>query len=469
MRSYNHRLAYGAWINDVRNEPLPLQGWPAPQFDDECVDSLIRSLEVQGAAGYTQFALWGLFSTYGYPPDVPSVLDDDRRRRLKRLFKAAERVGMKIMLGMGVLTWGYDEILKANESLRGYSVGDDGKRIMSSHAMCGSKEESWGYVFKILDFALSEFDFGGVHLESADQGWCGCPECAGKDGTVGYNCRLNVRCSDYIKDKWPDKVVTATDINWTTTSFNEEEKSHIIELSKHVDAFMDQPVNNVKKSEKREFIKKLHCDYAGTTLNFYPSVRLDRLSYFLPYPKRASTQVKSNYEDGERSALIYNAPINNPGTEVSIAVVGRMLSDVDREIDDTLAEVIELYYKPKTAQSRDKLADIIVQAEDAYFNQFAGRIQRAIKYWKIDPKAFEGKDDLDSYFMLDSLFATSPGPASFLKEPVLDAQGRAEYKKGLISVLENLSAIEDDFEDNGRIEGITSAVMITLTILNTIG
>jgi len=29
-QGYTYRVAFGAWINDMRNEPLPLQNWPAP-------------------------------------------------------------------------------------------------------------------------------------------------------------------------------------------------------------------------------------------------------------------------------------------------------------------------------------------------------------------------------------------------------------------------------------------------------
>ena len=36
--AYRYRIAFGAWINDMRRRPLPLENWPAPQFDDETVE-----------------------------------------------------------------------------------------------------------------------------------------------------------------------------------------------------------------------------------------------------------------------------------------------------------------------------------------------------------------------------------------------------------------------------------------------
>ena len=38
-------------------------------------------------------------------------------------------------------------------------------------------------------------------------GCCWCAQCAGKDGVVGYNARINRKTADYIKQKWPDKIV----------------------------------------------------------------------------------------------------------------------------------------------------------------------------------------------------------------------------------------------------------------------
>ena len=48
--SYPYRIAFGAWINDLRMTPLPLENWPAPQFDDEAVASAIRAMDVQAQA-----------------------------------------------------------------------------------------------------------------------------------------------------------------------------------------------------------------------------------------------------------------------------------------------------------------------------------------------------------------------------------------------------------------------------------
>jgi len=39
-------------------------------------------------------------------------------------------------------------------------------------------KKSWAYIEKLLDIMFARHDFGAVHLESADLGYCSCPECA---------------------------------------------------------------------------------------------------------------------------------------------------------------------------------------------------------------------------------------------------------------------------------------------------
>jgi hypothetical protein len=70
---YKYRIAFGCWINDMRSQALPLQRWPAPHLDEITVSSIIAAMDVQSRAGFNYLDAWGLFATYGYPPDIASV------------------------------------------------------------------------------------------------------------------------------------------------------------------------------------------------------------------------------------------------------------------------------------------------------------------------------------------------------------------------------------------------------------
>ncbi len=302
--AYPHRIAFGCWIGDMRNSPLPLEKWPAPQLDEEAVTSFIRAMEVQSRAGFNYLDAWGLFATYGYPPDIVSAFHDPQRRpQVKQLLQAAAQRGLKYLFGMGLLSWGYDAIIQADPTVQGHSA--TGQPL--DHVMCGAQEKSWSYVEKILDTALSEYDFAGVHLESADLGWCDCPECGGKYGRVGYNVRMNIRAADYIRRKWPDKIITCIPINWVPLDqrrhFTDAELEQILELGQHVDCFMDQGWTGlfVPDDKRQAFIQRLQCAY-GTSAGLwvYHCVRWDRASYFLPYPRRTNAAIKQHFADGAR-------------------------------------------------------------------------------------------------------------------------------------------------------------------------
>jgi hypothetical protein len=467
QHAYRYRIAFGAWINDMRNEPLPLQDWPAPQLDDETISSTVAAMDVQSEAGFNMLDVWGLFATKSYPTDIDSAFDDPQRLKgVRRLLAEAERRKMGVFFGMGLMSWGYTDIIRKEPEV----AGRDRSGHPLPNAMCGAKDKSWQYVQKVLDRALNGFPFVGVHLESADMGWCDCPQCGGKDGTVGYNIRLNIRAADYIKDRWPGKIVTCIPINWLNGTgqryFNEQDKTRLIELSKHIDCFMDQGWRGhyIADSERADFIKRMHCCY-GTSgdVHLYPSVRWDRSSYFLPYANRTGKAIKRDYAEGARACLFYQGPVVSPSTEVNIAVGGRLLSDTTRNVEDTLAEVIQRYYRPAGPGPHDKLVKLFLRAEEAYCGQWDAQAflaQRGSNTpWCGPPGEF---------YLNEALFGDSPGPPTFLMEPYLSAEGRRRYRTELMSLLRDLASIEGRFDDGGRIQRIRRGMIITLNLIDTI-
>jgi hypothetical protein len=456
---YRYRVAFGAWINDMRLTPLPLENWPAPQFDEVAVESVIRAMDVQGSAGFNLLDVWGLFATYGWPADIVSAVDQERRRRIERLIQAAKARGMNIALGLGTYSWGYDHIIAADPEVRGRNA--DG--TPHPHALCDAHPRAFEYVRKIIDFTLGNFDFGAVHLESCDLGCCMCPHCAGRDGVVAYNVRINQKTADYIKQKWPDKTVYVITINWVPPGkhFNAAEKASVIELSRQVDCIFDQGHTgyHVAPAERREFIQGLQCAY-GTSggLWLYPDARWERDSYFLPYVRRSGEAIREQFKEGVRGCMFYQGPVNNPGQELMIAVGGRLLRDASRTVDEVLDEVLTKYYQPKTPGAIAGLKRLIQTAEESYFSGWSA--DRFQKGWGIP---------LPGEFKLDQrLFGTSPGPATYLKEPCLDAAGRKEYRKGLKSILTDLPQLERLCDDGGRLARIQRSAIITLNLLNTV-
>lgn len=53
-------------------------------------------------------------------------------------------------------------------------------------------------------------------------------------------------------------------------------------------------------------------------------------------------------------------------------------------------------------------------------------------------------------------------------EPFLDTEGRLKYKQGLISVFKDISALESELNDRGRITRIKHGISETLVDINNI-
>jgi hypothetical protein len=254
-------------------------------------------------------------------------------------------------------------------------------------------------------------------------------------------------------------------INWVPWRLNEagvqqkaspDELAQIIQLSEHVDIFMDQ--GHRGRIVEWSDVPRLHCAY-GTSggLWVYHGARQDRLSYFLPYPMRAAQHLREHHGHGARACLYYQGPMINPAVEVNSAVAGRVMRDVGRDAREVLEEVIAVYYQPRSTEACRRLAGVYVAAEEAYFGQW-------------DPARFAQQQRLEmpGEFTLGALFNTSPDPAAFLVEPFLDAAGRAACKAGLRTALAELVPIAGEFGDGGRIERMTRCMTVMLHLLNTV-
>ncbi len=460
--AFQYRIAFGCWINDMRNSALPLQQWPAPQCDEHTVEGVLRTLDVISEAGYQFLDTFGLYATGEYPPDIVSAFqDEERNRNLDTLFRAAEDRGIRISLPLGLMTWGYDRIIAEDPTVRGV----DGEGNPHAHAMCGAKEKSWSYVEKLIDTMFARHSFGAVHLESADLGYCMCPECTGQYGVVGYNARLNARAADYIKSKHPDVVVYTCPISWAPFTVDEngrqpklsgDDRDHIIELSRHIDIFMDQ--GHRGRLLAWEDVPQLECAY-GTSggLWVYHGSRQDRLSYFLPYPLRAANHLKDHHAHGTRACLYYQGPMVNPAVEINSAVAGYMMCDPGRDPREALEEAIEVHYRPHSAEVRQRLADVFLSVEEAYFGQ-----------WREESFNEQQNLEMPGEFIMGNLFGTQPDAATFLAEPYLEAPERAVFSAGIKAALAELATLSGQAEDGGRIERMTRALAVMHHLLTTV-
>lgn len=453
------RMAFGAWINDVRTEPLPFASWPPVMLDDVAERSLIRTMDLQAQHGYNMFDLFGLFAAWGWPVDIVSAVDKDRDARVRRLIRAARSRGIKLIYGLGVYSWGFDKIIEHDPAVRG----------PNQHAMCASKEESWAWQKKIIDFIL-RYDFDGYHLEASDLGRCTCEACLKRwPVQATYYNHITARCADYIRQQAPGKFIAAITISWAdwNSGFTAEDKANLVELSSKVDTILDQGHHGqyIKQPERRAFVDQLHSRF-GTSGGFwvYPPFRCHRQRWFLPYTRKTGQHIQQLYRDGGRTVLFYQGPITNPGAEMNIAFGGRIMSNVERDVTEVLHEVVEELYQPRTKAAHKKLVETFQLAESAYFDN--QNLDSDGIHLKNLP-GYPGPGELHIGFGIGLAGGTSAVPV-YLLEPHLVDQGRAAYAKGLEVCLKNVCEVEGQVRATERLQRLKTSIYCALDDVITI-
>ncbi|MHB1484041.1 MAG: hypothetical protein ACYCYI_05200 [Saccharofermentanales bacterium] len=445
MSGYKYKMAFGCWINDMRNVAMPDKDWPCWDFDEQTEKDIIKCMDVQSIAGFNTFNCAGLFATNMWELDIASTVNTDRRDRVLRVISAAHERNLKILSVLGVYSWGFDKIIASDPEVQG----------TNPHAMCFSSDASWEWMRKVIDYHLDNYEIDGFHLEASDQGRCSCPECAAMSDTRYYS-EVNARCADYIRSRKPDAILVVNMCGYTNwgETIKDEDVKYLIELGGHLDGLID-PGHKfgffLKGKERERIFNELGCAFgsSGGFWNYTPQ-RWDRLRWFLPYVQRTGGHLKELYSQSGRAVEYYMGPVINPGCEVNIMFGGRIMSDPDREIRDVLSEVIEILYRPETKIACDELTDLFLRAENAYFNSFIPGYPNQMGEWYLEP-----------------LFGTEPGYPGYLErclgqEPerlMIDDSGRQSYKIELQAILQQLPDLKTKVGEKEKIDRIETCIL----------
>jgi len=446
------RISFGPWMNDTRMAPLPLLGWPPDVFDDATVDGIIRTFDLNQQYGYNVYDIAGFFATWSWPEDFESAATPERAARVRKVVQAAHDRNIKVIFAMGLYSWGFDDIIKNHPEVAGPNI----------HAMCGSKEESWVWQQKLIDF-MRKWDIDGFHLEAADLGRCTCEQCMKQwPHNPDYYNYLTTRSAKYIREVMPDAYLVLTTISWAdwNKGFTEKDKDALVDISNHVDCIFDQGHRScyIRPPDRKPFIERLNCRY-GTSggLWVYPTFVWDRLQWFLPYPMQTGNHIKSLYEDGGRGVMYYQGPPNNPGVEINIAFGGQLMCNPDRSVEENLANVLERIYKPKSPAALDKLTRVVLGAEAAYFDNMDWDEEH--RYLRGD-LSIPGPGELH----LSNPITGVVGPPIYILEPNMTTAGRKAYAAALHALLKDAYDLTGQFAEQEKIERLQTAMLNTMVI-----
>ncbi len=467
-RGFSHRIAFGVWINDIRNQPLARENWPAVTLDGRTAADFESTVRLLKQAGYTALDVFGLLTNHDWPVQIETVIGPARRKQVERLLAAARRHGLPVIYGLGVYSWGFDAIIRHDPRVRGTNPS----------AMCGSRQESREWMRRVVDFVAGNFQVDGFHLEAADQGRCKCADC-GRETALEYYSRLNRETAEYLRERYPDKLLLVNTSGYLPWGDFVSPRHYpaLHTLGKTIDVLIDGGNHGlfIHPDLRREFIAGFPAQY-GTSGGFwiYPPQRWDRLRWFLPYTRSTAAHLKSLHADGSRACELYLGPLANPSTEMNVFCSGRLATEVSRDPAEVLAEGIELLYRPKAGTDNTRIRDIFLGAEQAFFEAWSPR-----RNWGLPAPYTDGIEPLFEWskehperavpgeLFLEPLLGSAPGFPSYLAVH-LNRAGRGRYRAALRELQAAVSGLGSRFRDAGRIRRIRRSLAHVLRDLDAV-
>ena len=420
---FRHR-AYLGWITDLDSRPDTHARWPSMRLDTPLLEDYRRTFTCMKLLGYDAIVIWGFYVSRSWPLDITSAVPPERGRLVGKLIDAAHAQGIRVYTGLGVYSWGFEEIIRANTGL---SRGN-------ASAMCASQPASWDWMRKVIDFAMTRFPIDGASLQSADQGRCNCDQCRRWTDTE-YHTRLDIRVSEYIRERWPGKTVAVS--GWGMRFDDPASLPALVELSKRIDYLIDVRDSTRQRdpSWRKKLINELACS-CGTLggPQVEPPQHLPRDRWFLPTVRRGSEHMSKLYAEGGRACEYFFHILENPGDELSFWVAGKTLSDPTTDWHTHLLSSIEELYGAPPRSSAGALGEIFVRAEDAYLRHLPALRSGTIS---IEP-----------------LVEDHPGPPIYITKQ-LSAEQRSQYRDDLKAILTDARKLAPGVPDKLRVQKIS--------------
>lgn len=422
---FRHR-GYLGWIVDIDPRPEASAPWPSIRLDGTLLDEYRQTFRLMRRLGYNEAVVWGIYAGRAWPADIASAITPERARLVSLLIDSAHAEGLKLIGGLGVFSWGFEEIIRRNPDL-----GPTNPR-----AMCASSPDAWGWMEKVANFFATRFPLDGVSMQSADQGRCTCAKCRCWNDDE-YHVRINIRMAEFFRARNTQKLVAVS--GWGMHFDNPSSIPLFAELGKRLDYLIDvvDSAGASGQAHRRRLIAALPCDFGtiGGPL-VEPPLHWPRERWFLPTARAQGLHLKAIADDGARACEYFNHIRANPGDEVSFWVAGKLLSDAGTPWEKHLLDTLEELYGVSGGAAL-RLTELFIQAEVAYMDRI-----EPIRSGDISLEPLEGD---------------RPGPPVYLTRR-LDAAGRAAYAADLAKLSAGFRRILPDVPDKARMARILRCV-----------
>lgn len=422
--SYRYR-GYLGWITDLDSRPDPHAAWPSMRLDEALLGDYRRTFRLMRKLGYNEIVVWGLYVSRNWPPDIATAVPAARGKLVSRLIDTAHAEGIRVLNGLGVFSWGFEELIRRYPSLS----------RTNPKAMCDSNPESWKWMEKITNFVFERFPIDGVSMQSADQGRCECQQCS-RWSDSDYHARINIRETGYIRSKWSGKTVAVN--GWGQKFEDPASLPNLIAMGRKADYLIDVRDGTRKTGEdyRRKVIRSLPCAFGtigGSQVE--PPQHWPRDRWFLPTPKAQGEHLTSLASDGGRACEYFYHILENPGDEISFWVAGKLMNDVGTPWRKHLESSVEELYRVSKRSTVEELASLFETAEHAYL-QYVG-------------------DDMGTISM-EPLIEDLAGPPIYLRR--LQRPQRAAYDRDLAQLADDFRSLSADIPEKTRIAKILRCI-----------
>jgi hypothetical protein len=189
---------------------------------------------------------------------------------------------------------------------------------------------------------------------------------------------------------------------------------------------------------RRKLIGSLACAM-GTTggVVVEPPQHWARDRWFLPSCGNVHAHLSELSADGGRACELYYHILGNPSSEVTFYVAGRTLADPHVSLPSALAATLDELYEPRSPLTRDALARLFLDAEQAYM--------------RYQPSNSCGT------LSLEPLYSDGPGPAVYLRDHLQPVQ-RDAYAKDLDRLAIDFGKIRVGLRSATRVQRIDACL-----------
>ena len=367
-RAFDYRLLLG-WINDNSSRPLAGKRWPITDVDEQTVKDYESFLRVARDSGYNGITLWGLYASHAWPVPLKNALVPERRRTIDRILHAADKMRIKVFYGLGVYSWGFEEIIKYDPT----TARNEGRMAWGKFhpdngvAMCCQSQSARQWMRDIVDLCIGEIGTQGFGLQSGDLGRCYCSQCR-QLSDIEYHSRIINETAAYIKERHPRQIVGMSawgvDLGCGAQALEK--------MTSHLDFLTDATNQAARKGRdyRRSLTSHLRCAIGspGGAVIVAPQ-RWARDRWFLPHARMTAGSIRSLHEDGGRAFEYFMGPLANPQFDIMTRYVGLLLKNPEQSCEQALSQVVEGVCAPNYAGITEDIVRWLIEVECAYMDR----------------------------------------------------------------------------------------------------